>query len=70
MICFIASVDTPSWAQEFISLPADDRLVRRRTPPSQTWKTFLRNHAEAIAPIDMAQAEGERKVRRGAFWRV
>jgi len=22
-------------------------------PPSQTWKTFLRNHAEAIAAIDM-----------------
>ena len=27
--------------------------VRRRKPPSQTWKTFLRNHAEAIAAIDM-----------------
>ena len=23
MICFIASVDTAAWAQEFISLPAD-----------------------------------------------
>ena len=23
-------------------------MVRRRKPPSQTWKTFLRNHAEAI----------------------
>ncbi len=28
-------------------------MVRRRKPPSQTWKTFLRNHAEAIAAIDM-----------------
>ena len=28
-------------------------MVRRRNPPSQTWKTFLRNHAEAIAAIDM-----------------
>ncbi len=28
-------------------------MVRGRTPPSQTWKTFLRNHAEAIAAIDM-----------------
>jgi hypothetical protein len=28
-------------------------LVRRAKPPSQTWKTFLRNHAEAIAAIDM-----------------
>ena len=26
--------------------------VRRRKPPSQTWKTFLRNHAEAIAAIE------------------
>ena len=22
-------------------------------PPSQSWKTFLRNHADAIAAIDM-----------------
>ena len=28
-------------------------LVRRGGPPSQTWKTFLRNHADAIAAIDM-----------------
>jgi transposase InsO family protein len=28
-------------------------MVRRRNPLSQTWKTFLRNHAEAIAAIDM-----------------
>ena len=28
-------------------------MVQRRKPPSQTWKTFLRNHAEAIAAIDM-----------------
>jgi len=28
-------------------------MVRGRRPPSQTWKTFLRNHAEAIAAIDM-----------------
>jgi len=27
-------------------------LVRPRTPPSQTWKTFLRNHTEAMASID------------------
>jgi transposase InsO family protein len=28
--------------------------VRRRgTPPSQNWRTFLRNHAEGIAAIDM-----------------
>src|ERR1039458_10636495 len=28
-------------------------MVRCGTPPSQSWKTFLRNHAEAIAAIDM-----------------
>jgi transposase InsO family protein len=28
-------------------------IVRVGNPPSQTWKTFLRNHAEAIAAIDM-----------------
>jgi transposase InsO family protein len=27
-------------------------MVRRRGPPSQGWRTFLRNHAEAIAAID------------------
>jgi transposase InsO family protein len=28
-------------------------MVRSGMPPSQNWKTFLRNHAEAIAAIDM-----------------
>ncbi len=28
-------------------------MTRPAKPPSQTWKTFLRNHAEAIAAIDM-----------------
>jgi len=28
-------------------------MVRRRKPPSQSWKTFLQNHADAIAAIDM-----------------
>jgi hypothetical protein len=28
-------------------------MVRPPKPPSQTWKTFLRNHAEAIVAIDM-----------------
>src|SRR5213594_1185924 len=27
-------------------------MVRGQKPPSQTWKTFLRSHAEAIAAID------------------
>ena len=28
-------------------------IVRGGTPPSQNWKTFLRNHAQAIAAIDL-----------------
>jgi transposase InsO family protein len=28
-------------------------MVRCQNPPSQTWQTFLQNHAEAIAAIDM-----------------
>ena len=28
-------------------------MVRGRRPPSKSWKTFLQNHAEAIAAIDM-----------------
>jgi hypothetical protein len=31
-------------------------MVRGRRPPSQTWKTFLRNHPEAIAAIDTHRA--------------
>ena len=28
-------------------------MIKRRGPPSQGWRTFLRNHAEAIAAIDL-----------------
>src|SRR5215208_7813738 len=28
-------------------------MVRRRRPPSQGWKTFLRNHADGIASVDL-----------------
>ena len=28
-------------------------MIRRRGPPSQTWRTFLRNHAAAVAAIDL-----------------
>ena len=29
-------------------------MIRHRGPPSQTWRTFLRNHADAIAAIDLS----------------
>jgi hypothetical protein len=28
-------------------------MARRRQLPSQGWKTFLRNHADGIAPMDL-----------------
>jgi hypothetical protein len=28
-------------------------MAKRRRPPSQGWRTFVRNHADAIASIDM-----------------
>jgi len=28
-------------------------MVRKRGPPSQGWKTFLRNHANGIAAMDL-----------------
>jgi len=28
-------------------------MIKHRRPPSQTWRTFLRNHANAIAAIDL-----------------
>jgi hypothetical protein len=32
-------------------------MARRRRPPSQGWKTFLRNHADGIASIDLFVAQ-------------
>jgi hypothetical protein len=28
-------------------------MARRRQPPSQGWKTFLRNHADGVAAMDL-----------------
>jgi hypothetical protein len=28
-------------------------MARRRGPPTQGWKTFLRNHADGIAAMDL-----------------
>jgi hypothetical protein len=33
--------------------PAWPNMVRRRGPPSQGWRTFLRNHADGIAATDL-----------------
>ena len=59
------SLDNPLWGAprihgEMLKLGIDigqtsvaKYMVRRRSRPSQSWKTFLRNHAEAITAIDM-----------------
>jgi hypothetical protein len=31
-------------------------MVKRRGPPSQGWRTFLRNHAPVIAAMDLFSA--------------
>ena len=38
---------------ELAELTVSKYMIRRRRPPSQSWRTFLRNHAEAIAAIDL-----------------
>jgi len=42
-------------------------MIRRRRPPSQSWRTFLRNHAEAIAAIDLCVVPTVRFERLFAF---
>ena len=38
---------------EIAELTVSKYMVKRRGPPSQSWRTFLRNHADAIAAIDL-----------------
>ena len=38
---------------ELAESTVSEYVIRRRHPPSQSWRTFLRNHAEAIAAIDL-----------------
>jgi hypothetical protein len=59
------SIDNPLWGAprihgELLKLGIDigqtsvaKYMARRRGPPSQGWKTFLRNHADGIAAMDM-----------------
>ena len=43
-------------------------MTRHRGPPSQTWRTFLRNHADAIAAIDLCVAPTLTFGRLLRFW--
>lgn len=59
------SLDNPLWGAprihgELLKLGFDvgqttvaKYMATRRRPPSQSWKTFLRNHAEGIAALDL-----------------
>ena len=59
------SVANPLWGApriygELLKLGIDVRqttvakyMARRSRPPSQVWKTFLRNHADGIASMDL-----------------
>jgi transposase InsO family protein len=38
---------------EIAESTASKYMIRHRRPPSQTWRTFLRNHADAIAAMDL-----------------
>ena len=61
----LASIANPLWGAprihgELLKLGVDigqtsvaKYMVRRRDPPSQGWRTFLRNHADGIAAMDM-----------------
>ena len=46
-------VNCSSWGSSSPSSTVSTYMIRRRHPPSQSWRTFLRNHAEAIAAIDL-----------------
>ena len=59
------SIENPLWGAprihgELLKLGIDvsqtsvaKYMARRRAPPSQGWKTFLRNHADGIAAMDL-----------------
>ena len=42
-------------------------MIRRRRPPSPSWRTFLRNHADGIAAIDLCVVPSVRFERLFAF---
>jgi transposase InsO family protein len=45
-----------AWLADEASSPSrrvSKYMIRHREPPSQHWRTFLRNHADAIAAIDL-----------------
>src|SRR3974390_2397839 len=45
--------DTEQLGFELAESTVSKYMTKHRGPPSQTWRTFLRNHANAIAAIDL-----------------
>ena len=45
-------------------------MVRRRKPPSQTWRTFLENHVSDIAAIGLVLAFGLTRLMSGLLFGV
>ena len=41
-------------------------MARGGKPPTQSWKTFLRNHAEAIAAVQLLNENGANNLRDGS----
>jgi hypothetical protein len=52
---FFAFLKSPPLKLEFeiAESTVSKYMMWRRGPPSQTWRTFLRNHADAIVAIDL-----------------
>ena len=59
MLAAVSRMTVMTWlAPETISHPVAEStvskyMIGRRGPPSRSWRTFLRNHADAIAAIDL-----------------
>src|SRR3979490_477689 len=49
----VGSTEDPWRASQAWHRCRPDQRGRRRVPPSQGWRTFLRNHADGIAAMDL-----------------
>lgn len=46
------------------------KIIRRRRPPSQTWKTFLENHVKSMVSVGLAFQVSENDNRPVCGWRL
>jgi len=52
-VCHAFTANCSSSGFEVAQSSVAKYMVKRRGPPSQGWRTFLRNHAQDIAAIDL-----------------